>query len=57
MLKGEGSPTNAARPVLPFPKLPVAIKAQRERLLARAIYAGGLLFGLLDTLRHPEWSD
>lgn len=56
-IKREGSPAKSINPVLPFQKLPVAVKAQRERLLARAIYAGGLPFSLFDPVKHPEWSD
>lgn len=54
-LGGEGS--DVKRRILPFSPQPVSIKAQRDRLLARAIYAGGLPFSLCDATRHPEWSE
>jgi hypothetical protein len=44
------------QPVLPFKSIPPSVKAQRERLLARAIYANGLPLSIVDPVRHPEWS-
>jgi hypothetical protein len=42
---------------LPFKAVPLTVKAQREKLLARALYAGGLAFSTVDPQKHPEWRD
>lgn len=40
-----------------FKSAPAAVKARRDRLLARAIYAGGLPLSIVDPAKHPEWSE